>query len=214
MYNAQEVGALVIDCTTSSTGRRGAPGLRAAALLTGHSRRVRPNAVRDRDGIRNHAAVAATEGILQTLNDDELEGVLGHELAHVKHPATIPHQLWLFAARRLCGPAIMMSARLRECFFRRRAAAGRPAGAGKPDSRSVAMMILAPIRRRLLIQAGDLSRVAGEISTRDEAGAVPSPAAPRGPGQRAEEKYDAASKGDTSRTPILRTAHMFIIKAR
>ncbi|MEJ2522644.1 MAG: zinc metalloprotease HtpX [Gammaproteobacteria bacterium] len=32
-----------------------------------------------------HAAVAATRGILETLNDDELEGVMAHELAHVKH---------------------------------------------------------------------------------------------------------------------------------
>ena len=32
-----------------------------------------------------HAAVAATEGILQILSDDELEGVIAHELAHVKH---------------------------------------------------------------------------------------------------------------------------------
>src|SRR6266851_3848256 len=32
-----------------------------------------------------HAAVAATEGILRVLTDEELEGVLAHELAHVKH---------------------------------------------------------------------------------------------------------------------------------
>jgi heat shock protein HtpX len=32
-----------------------------------------------------HAAVAATEGILRMLSDDELEGVIAHELAHVKH---------------------------------------------------------------------------------------------------------------------------------
>lgn len=32
-----------------------------------------------------HAAVATTEGILRMLSEDELEGVLSHELAHVKH---------------------------------------------------------------------------------------------------------------------------------
>jgi heat shock protein HtpX len=32
-----------------------------------------------------HSAVAATEGILKILSDDELEGVIAHELAHVKH---------------------------------------------------------------------------------------------------------------------------------
>lgn len=32
-----------------------------------------------------HAAVAATEGILNTLNDDELAGVMAHELTHVKN---------------------------------------------------------------------------------------------------------------------------------
>ena len=32
-----------------------------------------------------HAAVAATEGILRILDEEELEGVIAHELAHVKH---------------------------------------------------------------------------------------------------------------------------------
>jgi heat shock protein HtpX len=32
-----------------------------------------------------HAAVAATEGILELLTEDELEGVIGHEIAHIKN---------------------------------------------------------------------------------------------------------------------------------
>ncbi|MFH1778420.1 MAG: zinc metalloprotease HtpX [Candidatus Omnitrophota bacterium] len=32
-----------------------------------------------------HAAVAVTEGVMRLLNDDELEGVLSHELAHVRN---------------------------------------------------------------------------------------------------------------------------------
>lgn len=36
-----------------------------------------------------HAAVAATTGILQGLTDEELAGVMSHELAHVKHRDTL-----------------------------------------------------------------------------------------------------------------------------
>jgi heat shock protein HtpX len=36
-----------------------------------------------------HAAVAVTAGILETLEDDELEGVIAHELAHVKNRDTL-----------------------------------------------------------------------------------------------------------------------------
>ena len=33
----------------------------------------------------NNAAVAVTEGLLDVLNDNEVEGVLAHEMSHVKH---------------------------------------------------------------------------------------------------------------------------------
>ncbi len=37
----------------------------------------------------NHAAVAVTQGILRLLDDDELEGVIGHEIAHIKNRDTL-----------------------------------------------------------------------------------------------------------------------------
>jgi heat shock protein HtpX len=40
-----------------------------------------------------HAAVAATEGILRLLTRDELEGVLAHELAHVRNRDTLTNSI-------------------------------------------------------------------------------------------------------------------------
>ncbi|MFA6355510.1 MAG: zinc metalloprotease HtpX [Candidatus Omnitrophota bacterium] len=37
----------------------------------------------------SHAAVAVTEGIMKLLSDDELEGVIAHELSHVKNRDTL-----------------------------------------------------------------------------------------------------------------------------
>src|SRR5260370_8035013 len=33
----------------------------------------------------SHASVAATQGLLELMNDDELEGVIAHELSHVRN---------------------------------------------------------------------------------------------------------------------------------
>jgi len=55
----------------------------------------------------SHAAVAVTQGLLQTMDREELKGVLAHELAHVKHRDI----LTMSVAATLAG-AIMVLARL------------------------------------------------------------------------------------------------------
>src|SRR5207237_5856493 len=58
-----------------------------------------------------HAAVAATEGILQVLNDDELEGVISHELSHVKH-----RDILISSVAATLAAAVMMLARFAMFF--------------------------------------------------------------------------------------------------
>src|SRR3990170_3040538 len=55
----------------------------------------------------SHAAVAATEGILKVLSEHELEGVIAHELAHVKH-----RDILISSVAATIAAAIMMVARM------------------------------------------------------------------------------------------------------
>jgi heat shock protein HtpX len=81
MYNAKEVGAEhpLYGIVQHLSSRAGLPMPRVYVIPD-----ASPNAFATG---RNpeHAAVAATEGILRMLSQEELEGVLAHELAHVKH---------------------------------------------------------------------------------------------------------------------------------
>src|SRR5574337_1645115 len=52
-----------------------------------------------------HAAVAATQGILRVLNEEELEGVLSHELAHVRNRDTLISTI----AATLAGVIVMLA---------------------------------------------------------------------------------------------------------
>src|SRR5438874_791804 len=143
-----------------------------------------------------HAAVAATEGILQILSEEELEGVLAHELAHVKH-----RDILISSVAATIAAAIMMISRF-AMFF---------GGARDDDRRGgnpialIATIILAPIAAMLIQMAISRSREydadAGGASITGSPGGLVS----------ALEKLDAASKVvPLDANPA--TAHMFIIK--
>jgi heat shock protein HtpX len=143
-----------------------------------------------------HAAVAATEGILELLSDEELEGVLAHELAHVKHRDILTSSIAATIAA-----AIMMISRF-AMFF----------GGARDDNRRggnpialLATVILAPIAAMLIQMAISRSR---EYDA--DAGGASIAGSPDGL-VSALQKLDAASKVvPLDANPA--TAHMFIIK--
>ncbi len=103
-----------------------------------------------------HAAVAVTEGILKLLNREELEGVIAHELAHVKNRDILISSI----AATMAG-AIMMLARM-AIFF--------PMGGRDDDNRGgalggILMLILAPIGAMLIQMAISRSREYGADAT-------------------------------------------------
>jgi heat shock protein HtpX len=87
MYRAKEVKReeypkLLVAVSNLST-KAGLPMPKVYVIPTGT-----PNAfATGRDP--SHAAVAVTEGIMKLLSDDELEGVIAHELSHVKNRDTL-----------------------------------------------------------------------------------------------------------------------------
>jgi len=144
----------------------------------------------------HHAAVAATEGILQILDDDELEGVIAHELAHVKH-----RDILISSIAATLAAAIMMVSRF-AMFW----------GGGRSDDREgsnpialFATIILAPIAAMLIQAAISRSReydadAGGAAIAGDARGLV-----------KALQKIEAAAQ----RVPLdanPATAHMFIVK--
>jgi heat shock protein HtpX len=107
----------------------------------------------------NHAAVCVTQGILQVLDDDELRGVLAHELSHVKN-------------RDILITSVAAAVALGITFVARMAVWGAIFGGGNDRDggnafSAIAMMILAPIAAYMMQMA--LSR--GREFQADESGA-------------------------------------------
>src|SRR5438105_7800806 len=143
-----------------------------------------------------HAAVAATEGILQILDDRELEGVLAHELAHVKH-----RDILISSVAATLAAAVMMISRF-AMFW------GGPRDNDREGSNPVALfatIILAPIAAMLIQAAISRSR---EYDA--DAGGASIVGSPMGL-VSALKKIEAASQVvPLDANPA--TAHMFIVK--
>jgi heat shock protein HtpX len=89
----------------------------------------------------SHASVAVTEGLLQLMNDDELEGVIAHELSHVRN-----YDILITSIAATLAGAITFVARMGFWF----------GYGGRDDDRegggvgAILMMILAPLAAFLL----------------------------------------------------------------
>jgi heat shock protein HtpX len=151
----------------------------------------------------NHASVAVTHGILNLLNDDEMEGVIAHELGHVRN-----RDILISSVAATLGGAITMLARMAywgELF-------GGFGGGGDRDRRggpisALAMLILAPVAAMMIQLAISRSREYGA----DDSGAhlTGNPYALAS----ALAKLDAYSK----RIPMAAspsTAHLWIVQPR
>jgi heat shock protein HtpX len=149
-----------------------------------------------------HAAVAATEGILKILSDNELEGVIAHELAHVKH-----RDILISSVAATIAAAIMMAARTAQfaAMFGGYGGRGGDRDRGNNPIALLAMIILAPLAALLIQMAISRSR---EFSA--DAGGAQITGNPYGLAD-ALRKIDAASKlVPLDANPA--TAHMFIVK--
>jgi len=194
MYNAQEVGAgHPLYQTVERLARQAGLPMPKVYVIPDAS----PNAFATG---RNpeHAAVAATQGILEVLDQRELEGVLAHELAHVKH-----RDILISSVAATIAAAVMMVGRM-AMYAGLFGGRDDRDGHGNPIAQ-LAMIILAPLAAALIQAAISRSR---EFDA--DAGGARIAGSPFGLAD-ALRKIDAVSK----RVPLdanPATAHMFIVK--
>ena len=99
------------------------------------------------------ASVAITSGLLQKLNRDELQGVIGHELAHIKNRDVLLMSLCSI----LLGTIVILAYYATYMLFFSSMTGGRRSSSGGGGSAQaiiliigIALMILAPILARLI----------------------------------------------------------------
>jgi heat shock protein HtpX len=147
-----------------------------------------------------HAAVAATEGILRLLSESELEGVIAHELAHVKH-----RDILISSVAATIAAAIMMLANMAQFAAMFGGYGGRDDRGGVNPLVLLVTAIFAPFAA-MLIQAA-ISRQREFAADRGGADIAGSP---MGLAHALRRIDGAVRQIPMDANPA--TAHMFIIK--
>src|SRR5215203_7088081 len=151
MYRAQEVAAghRLYELTARLATRAGLPMPKVYVIPD-----ASPNAFATGRN-PSHAAVAATEGIMRLLSDPELEGVIAHELAHVKH-----RDILISSVAATVAAAIMMTARMAQfaAMFGGAGGRGDDRDRGNNPIALLATIILAPLAAALIQMAISRSR--------------------------------------------------------
>jgi len=148
----------------------------------------------------NHASVAVTQGILGLLNDDELEGVLAHELGHVRNRDILISSI----AATLAGAITWLASIARWGMIFGGMRGSRDDRGGGGGIAAIAMIFLAPFAAMLIQLAVSRSREYGADDTGAHWTGNPYALA------SALAKIDAYSK----QRPLIAspsTAHLFII---
>ncbi|MBZ5624757.1 MAG: zinc metalloprotease HtpX [Acidobacteriia bacterium] len=143
----------------------------------------------------SHASVAFTTGILKLMSDQEIEGVVAHELGHVLH-----RDILLSSVAATLAGAITMLARMAFWFGGSRDDDNRGGGVA-----AIIMMILAPIAAMLIQLAISRSREYDADAASAKYVGSPYPLI-----QGLQELEGWSKKIPMEATPS--TAHMFIIK--
>ncbi len=143
----------------------------------------------------SHAAVAVTTGILNILSREELEGVIGHELAHIKHRDILIGTVAATIAGAISYLAFM--ARWALIFGGRDDEDGNPLVA-------IVMMIVAPVAAMLIQMAISRSR---EYAA--DSGGAKLAGNPRYLSNALRKLQSAAQRIPLEAQPA--TAHMFIV---
>lgn len=145
-----------------------------------------------------HAAVAVTQGIMRILTEPELRGVLGHELAHIKH-----RDILIGTIAAVFAGAISMLAQMAQfaAIF----------GGGRSDNERggspiavIAMAIIAPIAAMMIQMA--ISRSREYLA---DAGGAKFHGNPNDLANALRKLHSAAQKIPMDASPA--TAHMFIV---